>query len=409
MTAPLILYDDARARTFEPFASTRPLSELRAGAEIIRRRWERVAHRPATGFISAAHLERFAEFDAPRAASGTLPAGTLVVNARFVPALGDLSNDGGQWTNGGVLAAVQLASAVEAAQLATGEVTLEALATGHARGAPPSSGSSTIEGWWLNEVWDLVRLLPAMLDADVPALAATLHVMTDPPLTVLGEHAASIERGAFIEPFVLADTTAGPVLVCAGARVNAFTRLVGPCVIGPHAAVGGGRVSGCSIGEHARVHGEISSSIIVGHANKAHDGFVGHSVIGRWANLGAGTVTSNLKNSYGEVSLWTPDGVRPTGMQFLGALVGDHAKTGIGTRLTTGCVIGAGANVFGDRMPPKYVPPFSWGDAAPFAEYALDRFLEVAARVMRRRRVELTDDMRAALTVAWHRRNAFPA
>ena len=248
-----------------------------------------------------------------------------------------------------------------------------------------------------------------MLTDDIPALAATLDLERDPVLTVLGEHAAHVERGAYIEPFVLADTSAGPVLVRAGARVSAFTRLAGPCAIGAHAVIGGGRVSGCSIGEHARIHGEISTSIVVGHANKAHDGFVGHSVIGRWANLGAGTITSNLKNSYGDVSLWTPTGVRRTGMQFLGSLIGDHVKTGIGTRLTTGCVIGAGANVFGDHMPAKFVPPFAWGDTVPFAEYSLEKFLEVAEKVMRRRDEALDDGTRAQLSAAWRRRGAFSA
>ena len=79
-------------------------------------------------------------------------------------------------------------------------------------------------------------------------------------------------------------------------------------------------------------------------------------------NLGAGTITSNLKNTYGTVQLWTPAGMRDTGASKLGSLFGDHAKTGIGMRLTTGTVIGAGANVFGAAMPPKYVPPFSWVD-----------------------------------------------
>jgi UDP-N-acetylglucosamine diphosphorylase/glucosamine-1-phosphate N-acetyltransferase len=175
-------------------------------------------------------------------------------------------------------------------------------------------------------------------------------------------------------------------------------------VIGANAIVAGGRIAGSAVGEYSRVHGELSSSIFIGHANKAHDGFVGHSVIGRWANLGAGTITSNLKNSYGTVSVWTPSGVRPSGLQFAGSFIGDHAKTGIGTRLTTGSVVGAGANVFGDRMPPKFVPPFAWGDAAPFAEFELEKFLEVAERVMRRRDVPLGDGARRTLRAAWERR-----
>jgi UDP-N-acetylglucosamine diphosphorylase/glucosamine-1-phosphate N-acetyltransferase len=182
--------------------------------------------------------------------------------------------------------------------------------------------------------------------------------------------------------------------------VQAFTRLVGPLYVGEHSIVTTDRIAASSIGDTCKVHGEVNNSIFIGHANKGHDGFVGHSMLGRWVNLGAGTITSNLKNTYGSVQLWTPAGVRDTGMQFLGTLFGDHAKTGIGMCLTTGCVLGAGANVFGSAMPPKVVAPFSWGEGASFQAFQVDKFLEVAERMMARRQVELNDGMRAQLTRA---------
>jgi len=117
-------------------------------------------------------------------------------------------------------------------------------------------------------------------------------------------------------------------------------------------------------------------------------------------NLGAGTITSNLKNTYGPVSLWTPRAMRDTGMQFLGTMFGDHAKTGIGLRLTTGTVLGAGANVYGN-MPPKVVPPFAWGEGSPYTTYRLDKFLEVAERMMARRHVELSERARRQLSAAY--------
>jgi hypothetical protein len=145
----------------------------------------------------------------------------------------------------------------------------------------------------------------------------------------------------------------------------------------------------------------MSNTIVTGHANKGHDGFVGHSILGRWVNLGAGTITSNLKNTYGTVQLWTPEGVRDTGLQFLGTLFGDHAKTGIGLTLTTGTVIGAGANVYGSRMPPKAVPPFAWGEAEQYADYRADKFLDVAERMMARRHVTLSEGMRRQLSASY--------
>src|SRR4029077_9612991 len=147
--------------------------------------------------------------------------------------------------------------------------------------------------------------------------------------------------------------------------------------------------------------GELSNCVFLGYGNKAHDGFVGHSVIGRWANLGAGTVTSNLKNTYGRVRLDVAGTPLETGLQFLGSLVGDHSKTAIGTLLSTGTVIGTGANVFEGVRPPKYVPPFAWGggtgEGPAATRMTRDGFLKIAGRVLPRRDVVVDEATRALL------------
>jgi UDP-N-acetylglucosamine diphosphorylase/glucosamine-1-phosphate N-acetyltransferase len=216
---------------------------------------------------------------------------------------------------------------------------------------------------------------------------------------LVGEHPVFVEQGATVEPQACFDVTLGPVMIRAGATVQAFTRVVGPCYVGEHTTVSGDRVSGSSLGPHCRVHGEISASIMLGYGNKGHNGFVGHSYLGRWTNLGAETVTSNLKNTYSTVSLWTPDGMRDTKLQFLGTLFGDHAKTGINVPLNTGTVLGAGANVVG-ALPPKVVAPFAWGEHGRYETYRLDKFLDVAARVMARRSVVLGERGREQLAAA---------
>jgi UDP-N-acetylglucosamine diphosphorylase/glucosamine-1-phosphate N-acetyltransferase len=390
-----VLYDDLLARRFEPFALTRPVGELRAGGELIRRRWARRLDLEPDGFLGAGHLSEFTEFDAPAAVTGVVRAGTIVVNSRCAVVLREpdrRERAAAIWNCGGRLAAIRLASDVPASAFDDGTVTLDSL--------PAATGTSVeIEGWWLDAPWDLIRHLNEMLALDAIALAAP-QAAKPPGLTLLGAYPVRVDPSATIEPYVVADATAGPILVRAGAIVQAFTRLVGPCIIGEHSTVSGGRIAACSVGERVKVNGEVSSTIFLGHANKGHDGFVGHSVIGRWANLGAGTITSNLKNSYGPVQLWTPLGVRDTGLTFLGAFLGDHVKTGIGTRLTTGCVIGAGANIFGSTMPPKVVAPFAWGEGPAWESFAFDKFCEVATRVMARREVVFTAGMRAHLAAA---------
>ena len=395
----LILFDDARARNFEPFATSRPLGEMRVGALLVRERWQQCLSAQANGFVGAPHLAHFEEFDAPPAVGDVLPAGAILVNTRAVPFLdAELDASANAWVMDGRLAAVRLTAPLNVVSLQQADASLESLDV--------SGVSARIDGVWLDEVWDITRHLTALLQSDIPVLAALRecaavqvdHATARGPV-ILGDHDVWREVGATVEPFVIFDTTQGPVLLGAGSVVQGFTRVVGPCYIGRNCTVMADRIAGSSIGDTCRVHGELSTTVMIGHANKGHDGFVGHSIIGRWVNLGAGTITSNLKNTYGGVALWTPTGVRDTGLQFLGTLFGDHAKTGIGLRLTTGCVLGVGANVM-DHMPPKAVRPFAWGTKVPYDLFSLEKFLVTAERMMQRRHVTLGALQRACLTAA---------
>jgi UDP-N-acetylglucosamine diphosphorylase / glucose-1-phosphate thymidylyltransferase / UDP-N-acetylgalactosamine diphosphorylase / glucosamine-1-phosphate N-acetyltransferase / galactosamine-1-phosphate N-acetyltransferase len=363
---------------------------LRAWALLIRERWTQATGMQAAGFISSSHLAEFDEQAGISAASGTVRKGTVLVNARCAVSLAP-APAADIWTCGGKTAAVVLSRDTDVSEISV--TALESLAAKNGKRVD-------VQGWWLEEVWDLINHLPAMLAPDIAALARPAHAAKGDGILRSGSHDVYVEPGAEVEKQVYFDCTAGPVLVRRGAHVQAFTRIVGPCVIGVESQVGGDKIAGCSIGDVCKVHGEVSTSVFLGHANKGHDGFVGHSYLGRWVNLGAGTITSNLKNTYGPVHLWTPSGVRDTGMQFLGTLFGDHAKVGIGMRLTTGCVLGTGANVFGHEMPPKVVAPFAWGESGEFETYRVDKFLLAVERMMARRQVELGDSMRAQLTRA---------
>lgn len=393
----LILYDDARARAFEPFATTRPAGELRAGAALVRERWEIALGVRAAGFISAAHLDDFEEGDAPLAWSAEVPAGAILANSRFLPSLDGNFGEDDAWESGGRLVAVRLPATVPVHTLREGVAALEDIAGG-------SRTPREVQGRWIGEVWELITTLVAQLAEDIAMLGPT--VTCEPhgsKAAVIGSHAVYLEHGALLEPNTVLDVSAGPILVRAGAEVRAFTRLIGPCFVGANATILGDRVHACAIGERALIRGEISESIVLGYSNKSHDGFVGHSYLGRWVNLGAGTITSNLKNTYGNVALWTPDGMRDTGVMKLGTLFGDHVKTGIGLRLTTGSVLGAGSNVYGAAMPPRYVQPFSWGEGEHLATYRLDKFLTTVERAMGRRNIQLSERARRQLAASHHR------
>jgi len=394
----LYFYDDAQARQFEPFALTRPGSELRAGTSLIRRRWERVTGLQSAGFISSAHLTQFEEGNAPPALTpkAEIPAGSIVVNTRCVIPL-DLNLERFDLLMcEGAACAVRLARALPVSQFSDGSVDIGSIQT--------TLGGQRIKGRWINEVWDFIATLGDQLMEDIPLRGKSLGATAKITAATLGDHGIFVEEGALIGPQVVLDASAGPILVRRGAVVAPFTHLVGPISVGRDSQILGDRISTSSIGDHCKVRGELSTSIVLGHSNKGHTGFVGHSYLGRWVNLGALTTTSDLKNTYGPIQLWTPSGVRSTGQQFLGTLFGDHAKTGIGTMLTTGTVIGTGANVFGANVPPRAVPPFSWGDGEPYDTYDVTRFLVVAERVMSRRQVELGAKARKQLAEAHKRR-----
>ncbi|HUQ21130.1 MAG TPA: putative sugar nucleotidyl transferase [Gemmatimonadaceae bacterium] len=385
----LFLYDDQTAREFEPFTLTRPVSELMAGAVITRERWEKVSGLKAEGFIGAEHLRHFDEAGAPRCIGGdtVIPPGSLIANSRFVPSLasslrtapGEL-NESGAFNCGDEICAVRTKEAIRVSEITANGRPLSAVSR--------DGGSCVMKGRWLTAVWELIGTLTDQLTEDIPALAAGIQIIPV-DTTVLGTFGVFREAGSTIEPYVVLDATAGPILIRSGATISSFSRIVGPCYIGPHATIVGDAIRACSIGDTCKVRGEISNSIMLGFSNKGHTGFVGHSYLGRWVNLGAGTTTSNLKNTYGSVQLSMPSGMRETGAQFLGTLFGDHVKTGIGTMLTTGTILGMGANVYGGSVSSKYVPPFTWGADDT---YEIRKFIDVAQRMMSRRHVELSAD-----------------
>lgn len=139
--------------------------------------------------------------------------------------------------------------------------------------------------------------------------------------------------------------------------------LKGPLVIGENSRVKmGAKIYGAStIGPSCVVGGEIKNSILFGFSNKAHDGYLGDSVVGEWCNMGAGTSTSNIKNTAGTIRVYTPSGEKQMG-QKCGVIMGDYVRTSINSSINTGSVIGTCSVIVGAGLTPRYIAPFSWGE-----------------------------------------------
>jgi UDP-N-acetylglucosamine diphosphorylase / glucose-1-phosphate thymidylyltransferase / UDP-N-acetylgalactosamine diphosphorylase / glucosamine-1-phosphate N-acetyltransferase / galactosamine-1-phosphate N-acetyltransferase len=398
----IVLFDDRRARDWQPFALTRPIGELRLGAWTFRERAERVLGGRCAGHITSTHLAGFEEPGAAPvldAASAGADEPTLYLCSRAVLDAGgplpETASDRGGVVRIGGQAAGWLAPA-------GGALPDAALEDCEALGG---TVAAELPGTLLGHVWELVARNTEQIAADYGAHDPDGASLPD------GTHAIGKPRlrlgvGVTIEPGVVFDFSEGPIWLEDGVHVRAFARLAGPIHVARRSTLFGGSYTAVSIGPHCKIRGEIEESVVLGYSNKAHDGFLGHAYLGAWVNLGAMTTNSDLKNNYGRIRMWTPAGDADTGTTKLGCLLGDHVKTGIGVLINTGTVVGAGSNIWGTELPPKYVPPFSWGTGSELGEYNVEKFLETAEIVMKRRDVQLTDGLRDVMHQAFARGRA---
>lgn len=255
--------------------------------------------------------------------------------------------------------------------------------------------------------WDILAQSNKLIAADFEAwsqghpnhrdaaLMAGVHVIGN-------RNAVHIGEGSVIQSGCVMDASSGPIIIAANVAVE-WSHLQGPVFIGQGCTVAGARLrAGASLGPNCKVGGEVSASIFQSRVNKAHDGFVGHSWAGRWVNFGAGATTSNLKNTYGKIRYQRDAATAVnTGVQFLGSLIGDHTKIGIGQLLTTGANIGVGCNIFGGGVSPKYVPSFSWGGIGGWQEHRLEACLKTVRATLQRRNAVLRPESEAVLRHAF--------
>jgi len=195
---------------------------------------------------------------------------------------------------------------------------------------------------------------------------------------------------ADVEFYTTFDTRLGPIIVEEGAYVESFSRVMGPCFIGPgtkvHSAMIGG---GTSIFDGCRIGGQVENSIIMSQTNKSHNGYVGDSYVGEWVNLGAGSTFSNLKNTYGNIKLDLVGKRIDSGMLKLGSAVGDMSKVSIGTQVYCGKFLGTGCHIAGFTK--RNVPSFTYSDGfGKMVELLIESVLDTQRRVMERRGKTLT-------------------
>ncbi len=368
-----ILFDGASRNALLPFTYTRPVAEIRIGILTIREKWEK-----HLGFTTSTITEDYLNAKFPMVEL----ADNVMVNASYLP------------TN-------QLVAYIK--ELKTDQAIFykdEVVAFYVKEGQDVDFDTYDIlqfegETLTVQHTWDIFSKNEEAIRLDFELL--TKDRKSEPISSsnnILGEELIFLEEGVTIE-FATLNASNGPIYIGKNAEIMEGSMIRGPFALCESSTVkmGAKIYGGTTIGPHSKVGGEVNNSVIFGYSNKGHDGFIGNSVLGEWCNLGADTNTSNLKNNYAPVRLWSyeTEGFAKTGLQFCGLMMGDHSKCGINTMFNTGTVVGVNANIFGGGFPRNFIPSYSWGGSAGFTTYLTKKAFEVAKVVMSRRNLEFNE------------------
>ncbi|MEQ8523624.1 putative sugar nucleotidyl transferase [Gracilimonas sp.] len=383
----ICFFEDKQVESFYPLTLTRPMDDLRLGILTIREKWLRALDKTSYCRLLPKHLKGVFE-------QGNMTESDEVtwINSRFLPSQ-DLLSAINELKVGQRLVFKNVSVVAKVSHENSGKLFNENIFS--------EQGLEKIEldkAIHIEHLWDLLSLNSYEIEKDIQLMGLkavsertnyTLDSVHHPSNTFIGED-------VMIEPGCIFIAKDGPVVIQDGATIEAGSILRGPVVVGEGATVKmAARIyGGTTIGPVCKVGGEVSGCIFHSYSNKAHDGFAGNSIFGQWVNLGANTITSNLKNDYKniEVTDWTSKEQIQTGKQFLGTVMADHSKTAINTMLNTGTICGVSSNVFIDELSPKVIDSFTWlGPRGP-AIYRFEKAIEVMQAMMKRRDVELTDD-----------------
>ncbi len=383
MTTPAIFFDDGRG-ALAPLRDLRPVFDVRTGALTTLQRLERALPiKTAALFVQPELAAITAETTGlPVNAVPDLDAPVLLINGR-----GPLPLDVIGSLEPGQAAVEQRSGDLIAARV---EPTDAGAVLG---GDAPDLDTITVHDHVLiDRPWHVRTFRDACLGID---LALLLNEPAGPePMgcCLIGDHPLHAAPGAHVFPASVFDTTTGPIVIADGATVRPRSTVIGPAYIGPGSTVLDGALikANTAVGPVCKIAGEIGGTIIQGHSNKGHDGHLGDAWLGEWVNLGAGTVNSNLLNTYGEVTAVAEPGAprERTGETFFGCVLGDHVKTAIGTRIMTGAIVHTGAMWAAGTPVSGCVGRFTWATDAGIRAYRIDRFLDVMRTAMGRRKVE---------------------
>jgi UDP-N-acetylglucosamine diphosphorylase/glucosamine-1-phosphate N-acetyltransferase len=368
----LILFDDPVIRlNLLPFTFTRPTGKIRVGILTLAEKWEKWLNTQAS-FKTEEYLQK--KFPVRSTDQNLLINGAVCPDRNLADHIKSLPQ--GYYLIKGTL----LIAANRPDQEMSGSNTIE------------YAGEVVV----IDKTWKIFSENARQMKIDFSLITAGRRSagIQDKHTVVYGEENLFVEEGVSIRASII-NAENGPVYLGRNSIIQEGAIIRGSFALceGSHVNMGAKMRGDTTVGPYSKVGGEVSNSVIFGYSNKAHDGFMGCSVLGEWCNLGADTNTSNLKNNYEPVKLWShlKQEFESTGLQFCGLMMGDHSKCGINTMFNTGTVVDVSANVFGEGFPSNYIPSFAWGGATGLTTYRPDKALETAFRAMERRSLVLDE------------------
>lgn len=369
-----ILFDSDVRNSLLPFTYTRPVADIRIGILTIREKWEFFLGYTTTTITEEYLVDKYPMVELDK---------NIVINASFLP------------TN----KLVKMVKKLSSNQAIFKDDQVIAFFTSDTQENVDFDSYEQIEFLddliHIKHTTDIFSLNDKAIQSDFDLI--TKGRVSEPipeNVQVVNKDNIFIEKGATIT-FSSLNASNGPIYIGKDSEIMEGSMVRGPFALCEHSTLKmGAKIYGATtVGPYCKVGGEVNNSVLFGYSSKGHEGFLGNSVLGEWCNIGADSNTSNLKNNYAEVKLWNYENERfmNTGLQFCGLMMGDHSKCGINTMFNTGTVVGVSANIFGGGFPRNFIPSFSWGGAAGFTTYHMNKVIEVAKVVMERRKIELSE------------------
>lgn len=391
----ICIFEDPAVSNLLPLVHCQPTFDLRCGIYTLRERIARFFPHDKIALLVRPQLADIMIERVPHAqVNSRLDGRTVFINARLLldNYLAKCLRD---YNIQNVILSIDNEIAAVTTLRETSAAIWHALATSTPIVPPEEFMRISVVGKMIHFPWDLITHNGKMIRSDARTFTLPIHeriFKSFPHVVFLKKENIFIGESCTIQPGVVINAEEGPVVIGDHVTIMANAVIVGPAYIGENTIVkiGAKIYENTSIGPVCKVGGEIEDSIVHSYANKQHDGFLGHSYLAPWTNIGADTNTSDVKNTYGEIRM-TLEGVEyDTYRQFLGLIMADHSKCGINTMFNTGTSVGVGCNIFGGGYPPKYIPSFSWGGSDGIKLYEFEKFIQVARVVMQRRGVQLS-------------------